>query len=521
MKKTALFISKIAYIIAALILLVLMAESARYTYHYSITNLLDSTIREYKDHIILHIIRLPIGTVLFYLSGKVAFLDCKDASARKKRLNAFSAITAVIVFALLAAWVFYAFIPPYWDQAQVYLDARAFMLGDYTDVGLKYLAMYPQQYGLIFFESILLHIWNHFGCLQIFNAICISLSIYLSGQLAYEFSDSEKAGLYTSLLTAMCLPYGYYVSFVYGDVFFTFSMLLICYLLVKWRKSENAWFLLGSLLLSAILVPIRQNALIFMIAIIIYLIIIAIKEKRGALVFFSLLFIALPLLTDKGIKVYYEAKSGMEIENNGIPAISWIAMGLQGDVYAGEGVGYYNGFNQFSYVTGEYDKEKTAEYVKEVLNERVEEFKADPKMTVDFFRFKAFEQWLDPYFDSIQMTTGEAEYDSIKLLYNSTVLNVVGFFMNGYQTFLFFFAFVYIILCIKGDKSLYSFVLTVAFIGGFLFSLIWEAKGRYIFPFFVILIPAASIALDRTIDYGKVLTDKIRARKKKKNEENI
>ena len=171
-------------------------------------------------------------------------------------------------------------------------------------------------------------------------------------------------------------------------------------------------------------------------------------------------------------------------------------------------------------MTSDYDKEKTSEYATEVLNERIEEFKNDPKMTYDFFRYKASEQWLDPYMDSVQMTIGEADYDSIKLLYNSTVLKLMGFFMDGYQTFLFFFAFVYILLCIKGDKSLHSFVLTVAFIGGFLFSLIWEAKGRYIFPFFVILIPAASIALDRSIDYGKVLTDKIRARKKMKNEEN-
>ena len=38
-------------------------------------------------------------------------------------------------------------------------------------------------------------------------------------------------------------------------------------------------------------------------------------------------------------------------------------------------------------------------------------------------------------------------------------------------------------------------IIPVAFIGGTLFHMIWEAKSRYVFPYFVFLIPLAAYGL--------------------------
>ena len=38
-------------------------------------------------------------------------------------------------------------------------------------------------------------------------------------------------------------------------------------------------------------------------------------------------------------------------------------------------------------------------------------------------------------------------------------------------------------------------VLLVTVFGGFLFHMLWEAKGRYILPYFVMMLPMAAVGL--------------------------
>ena len=53
------------------------------------------------------------------------------------------------------------------------------------------------------------------------------------------------------------------------------------------------------------------------------------------------------------------------------------------------------------------------------------------------------------------------------------------------------------------------------FTGGFLFSLIWEAKGRYVFPFFVMLIPVAAAGLKIALDLFTERIGKMKGEKQK------
>ena len=171
-------------------------------------------------------------------------------------------------------------------------------------------------------------------------------------------------------------------------------------------------------------------------------------------------------------------------------------------------MGYYNGYNYASWNLNGSTKKQATEFSKGVLAERLDEFKADPKMTVKFFRYKALEQWNEPLFESAHMTVVPEGYESeyannhiYSLFYSSKFLSVVRYAMNRYMFFVYLFAFIYICRLIVKDEAPYSMLLTVAFTGGFLFSLIWEAKGRYVFPFFALLLPVAAIGLKGVIDF--------------------
>lgn len=475
----------------------LAIESARYTFLTSITNFDDSSIHEVKDSVLLNLLIFVVGVLVFFLLSKLLFGKTIDKAQKAKRFSIVSIVISALVFIILTIWVLKTLIPPYWDQMQVYLDAQNFNNGDYSDMEYSYLIMYPQQYGLIFFESILLKICNHYGFLQCLNALFIGLSVFFVGRLSYEVSQNYNVGLFGVIITALCFPLHYYVSFVYGDVFLVFSMLFVSWLILRGIQRNRIGYLLGALGCAICMVPIRMNSLIFMVALFIILILSSLKLGKPLLAVFAPLFIILPIISNKGILLYYEKVSNIEIGNDEIPTINWVVMGLQGEVYEGNGVGYYNGYNYASWNMNDKNKQKSIESSKQVLSERIEEFKSDPQMALDFFRYKALEQWIDPFFDSVQMTFGSADYQKVRLLYNSVTLSILQYFLNYYMTFVYGLSFIFIVYAIKHDREYKLLLPLVVFIGGFLFSLIWEAKGRYTFPFFVMLIPSSALALGK------------------------
>ena len=90
--------------------------------------------------------------------------------------------------------------------------------------------------------------------------------------------------------------------------------------------------------------------------------------------------------------------------------------------------------------------------------------------------------------------------------------------MNVLQSFVYAFSLLFFAIALIRDKENRSIVLTIGFIGGFLFSILWEASGRYAFPYFMLLIPLASGAAGTIMETAEnIVLSKI----KKKDEKMI
>ena len=61
----------------------------------------------------------------------------------------------------------------------------------------------------------------------------------------------------------------------------------------------------------------------------------------------------------------------------------------------------------------------------------------------------------------------------------------------------------------KGINRMEFYLLLVAVFGGFLFSLIWEAKTRYILPFFFMQIPYMAMGINHIMVYVEEKRDKM------------
>ena len=72
--------------------------------------------------------------------------------------------------------------------------------------------------------------------------------------------------------------------------------------------------------------------------------------------------------------------------------------------------------------------------------------------------------------------------------------------MNQYQSLIYGGVFLWLLYGFWRKKDLSVLVLMTVIFGGFLFHMLWEAKGRYILPYFVMMLPMAAAGLSELSD---------------------
>ncbi len=513
MKKVSSFLAKSAYCLGALFLLYLVVNAVHYTFHFDLSDYFSNYVYEGPESRFQSLVLLIVFSGAYYGLAKLLFIGAKDDKSKNKRVFITSVVISSLVFVLLVIWVSYAKVLPWFDQETVLLTAQNFNAKDYfaEPSYWTYLQQYPQEFGLVFIEAMLLHIWNSFLFFEYINAFLIALIIFLSCRLCYELTGNPMCSFITLASVTCCLPLYYYVVFIYGDIFSIFGMLLVSLLSIKWLKTGKWRYIVPAIITACIMIPARKNCLIFFIALTIVFVLVSIKDKKILPAIMGIVMIVLPLLCAKGTQIYYETLADYKIGDS-IPSINWIVMGLRGDVDDGEGVGFFDGYVYWDYNLLNQDGTATKNKAKKDLNDFFTLYKNDPSYAYRYFRYKTLEQWDEPTFASIYMTasTIDSNYEKMSLLYKPEVTARMHSFMAHLQIFVYVFSLIYCIYCIIKDDDYYKLIIAVTFIGGFLFSLLWEAGGRYVFPYFVFLIPAAGIGFVKALELINILFIKLK-----------
>ena len=170
----------------------------------------------------------------------------------------------------------------------------------------------------------------------------------------------------------------------------------------------------------------------------------------------------------------------------------------------------------------DYDAKRITDISKDSIKQRVEVFKKNPRYAVDFYQRKYENQFIEPTFQSLLVTAPQRNFDNetklekvkdffIKQIYFDGTHDVISFIMKVFQVFVYVFSVVFAVNVYKKKKEILT-IIPVAFIGGTLFHMIWEAKSRYVFPYFVFLIPLAAYGLiivrNKITEYKKNKEDK-------------
>lgn len=446
---------------------------------------------------------LGLGLAMLVMVGLFALEQHLSVRTQTWVMRSMIAVLSLWVGVCGIIWITSADRQPVGDQAFIYGGASYFIEGGYFFLEKNgYCDMWPHQLGLIAVVELLFRFvgtYNYFA-LQIIS-VGLTVGISILGYLLVRFmSDHMAVVLAYCILMFACLPMFFYTGWVYGDIPGTFFMMATAYCLLKYRRSKN-WHYLPIMVFNVVMaVLVRQNSLIMLIALCLTAGIYTILQRDKKLFLALVLSALLPGLAYAGIYKMYEVRSGIG-PLGGIPAVSYLAMGMQESRF---GYGWYSEYCKEVYWASDSDPKLAAEVSWQDVKARWEVFKNDPSYAWHFYREKVLSQWNQPLYQSLffsaQYFEGkEPAPDSIDAKIHGQYMPTILAICDRIQFIVYFGMMCYFLFAVKKGSNILQHMLAATVIGGFFFSIIWEAKARYVLPYYIMIYPMA------TAGYGQLL----------------
>ncbi len=487
-----------------------------------------------RDHPMFHVSAFAL--LLWFLRQKRVGEAGKALSAREKRAatGRYTRLT-VIAAAALAVWTLLLMGWAGSDSRLCMESARCLLEGDrspwapvrfsYGSEGgaQGYAYTYPLQNGLILYMAVFYSVFRGAApyAMQLFNIgflilgmACLAAFVrHSGGERRRADLPGQAGGLFLCLI--LYLPFSFYVVFTYGTMPGFGLSCLALYRIGRYIREERGMDLWIGAAAATGAVFLKSNYQIALAALVIDLAAEAVFQKRRRLFAAALIVAAVYMAGSKGLGFCMERLTGAPA-SKGIPMAAWAEMGLS---EGKRGPGWYNGYNVRVFWENGGDTERAKEAVRRDLAETISDLAADPGACADFFVRKTASIWAEPTFQSLwiqEVGGGLALLHDMKrsLFKKGGVLNALYLLtVNWLQTLIYAGALLWVLLEWKRIRW-GNLIPGIIFIGGFLFHLVWEAKGQYTVCYAVLLIPyawtgirRAAIAVDRFMAKRSVLPE--------------
>ncbi len=445
-----------------------------------------------KDNIFLNVLIIILIFFLIYLINKLInkFID-------KINTNILMIVVSLIMIFVSIIWILSSNSLPDADQAYVCTYADEFNHGNFEGLLMgQYLGMHHHQLGMVSMLRIIFSLFGDYNyrAFQIINALALGLLVISGDMLIRNMHfniNKKKTEIYYLLLMLLCIPLYIYTDFVYGEILTISFMFLTLWMLLTYLNKHKWYNLLICLIAGTISCLVRRNTIIFIIACTLILIIKVIIEHNRYVITSLITIILAGTLSFVIPNIQY----GKYIPHDSkeMPSSLYIAMGLRGEN------GYYEGYNLTTYRNCGFDTIKANEVATKYINERLTYFNSNKDEAYTFFYNKLNIQWNVPMFQCLIMNhefNGNPGHLA-SLVYEGNLNNLLNIVSNYYHLFIITTCFIFVIYSFKNRKHLQleDYIFLVFIIGGFLFSIMWEAKARYILPYFVAMIPYSAITI--------------------------
>lgn len=458
------------------------------------------------------LVNLLVATVIICVLQLLLYE--KKIIINEKLLNRVVWIAGGFVTAVSIAWAFISRTTPEGDQLIVCAAASMAQCGNwemFTPGG--YLFYYPQQLGLIACLELLFYLFGDFcySVVYVLFGLLNGLTVVVGYAFLKETEFSAKTRMIYVIFISLCVPYFLYTPYIYGDIPSIFLCEVLFLSLAKWEHTGKYRYWIFVCTTAALAALVRKNSAIVICAAVIGLFLMAIEQKRCKHLLLIVLMILSVGLSLRGVEVMYEHRSGWPVEA-GVPAELFIAMGMMDGENA---PGRYNNYAKDVYQQVELDREAAKLVGKEKIQSRWLEMRNTSGELWRFYREKALTQWGVPLFEGlISNHNFKIEPSGFVLsIYEGNLHTRLEKFCNKYQ-FLIYVGCLLAILNIGKKRGIGWCIPLIAVVGGFLFSLLWEAQCRYVLPYYVFAVPYSAYGLTEGIS---LIVLKVRRRNKRKH----
>lgn len=376
----------------------------------------------------------------------------------------------------------------------------------------SYMALYPFQSGMLLYYEMILHVIPGLNVvpMQGLNWLYLALGLVSGYFLVKKWFVDEKVTTWYLLLLLFCWPWFFYVNFAYGEMPSICFLLFTLWMLTIYFENAKRRYLCGALLANLVAVLLRKNHVIFVIAMVLVLLVLCIQKYQKEYLFTLAGLVVVTAIASICPQKIYELRAGNSM-GKGIPATAYLAMGLQET----EGIspGWNNGYHTTTFIDNDYDTETTDRLSKESISASLSYMWENPQYAGDFYFRKLVPEWCDQNYSCLY-STSMVYYnrtDAAHNIYNGSRTEPIMKIMNVYQSFLYT---GFLLFCIQAvirkikqktyfakmgleGREIWSLVLAVSIIGGFLFCAIWEGGSRYTLPYMVCMLPYAAAGIAR------------------------
>lgn len=427
-------------------------------------------------------------------------------------------ILLLVILALGVLWVLFTQCIPRADQDSVLLAAWGLKVGDYHMFEKSgYLAAFPHQSGLVlllYLCSFLFGDYNYVA-FQLMNAVFIMLTYRELEKISGYFGVKKVTRLAVLLCGILFFPLILYASFVYGMVPGLFWAVLSMRDTIAFCREQHIKQAVIAAVSIMFAVMLKSNYLIFFIGISVYLFLELLKQKKVRYVCLIVCMVILCMGQSALAKKFLEAKTGGNM-NAGVSNLSYIAMGLQQNEKLCDG--WYNEYNLLSYLGNDCDPKKQEEEVMANIKENLAFYEENKDIAMAFLANKVASEWNNPTFQALWVAqVCESDINQGNLVNRMLRFpgsNWIAVYLNFVQFFILLGMLVYIISLPKKKATTGEALLSVIFIGEFVFHLFWEAKCQYTLPYFTLLLPLSMLGFSRGMEMFAQVVTEVREKKK-------
>lgn len=380
-----------------------------------------------------------------------------------------------------------------------------------------YFTYYPFQSGPMLWYLLVFALFGakNVFAFQVVSAVAITALVAILWRFGASLGLNDVGQSALVVLIASCVPLLMFSAFVYPNAVGFFITVAGAAVVSEAFRMKKVWtsalVIVVGFMICGIGIVFKSTYQIILLATILAVLFAVLRNRRFWQMLVAFVSAAAAFVLSKMPVNLVQHWTGQDF-GKGMPMISWIAIGLGKPENAP--AGWWSRFALEAFEATNNDYEQQSQISMDFVKGRLGEFINNPSDGLRFFLEKISSEWAEPTFmTSIYSELGTSSNHFSGLASFLLVGQGSGMLLkyeNVSQTVVYLTALIGLVMLTcaisrdwgeggNANRVFVEVLLCASFLGGFLCYLLWEAKGIYTLPFYLLLLPMSAFGIQKCV----------------------